>query len=158
MLTVNDADFRLRASDFDEVDDLFAIHCAASRPYVEQTWGWDEDWQRQYFRDHFKPSLRQVIVCQGTPVGFVDVTRTAGRLDLINIEIVPAFQGRRIGTRIIRELIAESERSGVPVHLQVLRKNTRAEALYRRLGFVEESQTATHTRMIRSPRGSPTGR
>jgi ribosomal protein S18 acetylase RimI-like enzyme len=140
------------------MDDLFTIHCAASRPYVEQTWGWDEAWQLGYFRDHFKPPLRQVILCQGAPVGFVDVTQTADRLDLINIEIVPAFQGRKIGTRIIRELIGESERRGVPIHLQVLRVNTRAEALYSSLGFVEANQTATHTRMIRSPGGSPTGR
>ena len=44
-------DFVLRPAVAADEERLYAIHKAALGEYVEATWGWDEAWQRQYFRD-----------------------------------------------------------------------------------------------------------
>ena len=53
------------------------------------------------------------------------------------IEIHPGHQGHGIGTRIITALLAEAERTGQDLVLDVLTVNRRAQALYRRLGLTE---------------------
>ena len=56
---------------------------------------------------------------------------------LSRIEIHPGHQGHGIGTRIISALLAEAERTGQDLVLDVFTVNRRACALYRRLGLTE---------------------
>jgi ribosomal protein S18 acetylase RimI-like enzyme len=55
----------------------------------------------------------------------------------------PDFQGRGIGTAVVRDAIARGRARRVPVMLGTLQEN-RAADLYRRLGFVEYDRTDTH--------------
>ena len=48
---------------------------------------------------------------------------------------MPEFQGRRIGSSIVCELIETARHRGVMVTLTVLSANPRAKQLYERLGF-----------------------
>ncbi|AIJ25384.1 GNAT family N-acetyltransferase [Amycolatopsis methanolica] len=52
-------------------------------------------------------------------------------------ELLPEFQGRGVGSRLITDLIADADRRGLAVELDVLAVNTRAYEPYRRLGFRE---------------------
>jgi ribosomal protein S18 acetylase RimI-like enzyme len=56
---------------------------------------------------------------------------------LSRIEIAPGHQRLGIGSRIIRALLEEAERTGQDLVLDVLTVNRRAQALYRRLGLTE---------------------
>jgi ribosomal protein S18 acetylase RimI-like enzyme len=138
---------RLRPATVDDVDWLYTLHRAALGRYVAETWGWDEDAQAQFFRRQFDPTRRQVIVCDGCDAGFLDVERRDDCVALVNIELAPDWQGRGVGSQIIRGLLEEACWWGVPVRLQVLRVNDRARSLYERLGFVVIGETATHFQM-----------
>jgi ribosomal protein S18 acetylase RimI-like enzyme len=120
------------------------------RPYVEKTWAWDEQWQAQYFHDHFDPTTRQIIEGDGVPIGCISVERREDSIFLAVIEIAPEYQSRGIGTRLIRGLCDEADSRGVPVELKVIRANT-AQRLYRRLGFAVVEETETHYLMRRLP-------
>jgi ribosomal protein S18 acetylase RimI-like enzyme len=48
---------------------------------------------------------------------------------------MPEYQGRGIGTAILRDFVATAHRAGLPASLHVLRVNEAAQRLYRRLGF-----------------------
>jgi GNAT superfamily N-acetyltransferase len=62
--------------------------------------------------------------------------------------ILPGYQGRGLGTAVIRDVIGRAERLGLPVALQVLKVNP-AIRLYQRLGFATVGETATHFLMRR---------
>jgi ribosomal protein S18 acetylase RimI-like enzyme len=140
----------LRPATEDDYDFLWWLHCATMRPYVEKTWGWDEQWQAEYFRDRFDPTTRQVVEGDGAPIGCISAERRGDRIFLGVIEIAPDHQDRGIGTKLIRGFLDEADGRGVPVELQVIKVNP-ARRLYERLGFVVMGKTETHYLMRRSP-------
>jgi ribosomal protein S18 acetylase RimI-like enzyme len=133
----------LRPATPDDYDFVFSVHCAAMRPSVEPIYGWDEDWQSSYLQEHFNPDERQIIRYGGADVGYISVAEQESRLLLQTIGILPEYQGRGIGTTLIRRLQRRARLRGVPLRLQVLKGNP-ARGLYERLGFKVFDATDTH--------------
>jgi ribosomal protein S18 acetylase RimI-like enzyme len=119
----------------------YQLHKAAMGEYISALWGWDEQVQRGYQDRAFNPGRWQIITAGGADVGLVDVERRPDEIFLARIEILPAYQGRGIGTRLLRALIGEARRAGQTLVLEVFALNRRARALYQRLGLRE---TAVH--------------
>ena len=129
----------------EDVDFLYALHRSAMQTYVVQTWGeWDEDWQRARFEAHFDPALLRVIQFEGQDVGMLQVQERTEELFLVDLEILPRFQRRGIGTAVIQQLVELAASQGKPVALQVLKVNHSARALYQRLGFGVTGEKDTH--------------
>jgi ribosomal protein S18 acetylase RimI-like enzyme len=74
----------------------------------------------------------------------LDVDYRPGEIYLARIEIDPGHQGRGFGSRIISALLAEAERKGQDLVLDVLAVNRRARALYERLGLAEAARHGDH--------------
>ncbi len=128
-----------------DFDFLFHLHEQAMRAMVELAFGsWDPDWQLAYFRENFDPSLLRVIQWDGQDAGLLYVQERSEELFLVDIEILPSFQRRGIGTQVIQALIAEAERQGKMVALQVLKVNPAARRLYERLGFRVTGEKEKH--------------
>lgn len=126
---------------------LYSLHRRAMYDYVAATWGWDEDVQREFWTRTAHDGV-VVIEIDGQIAGFLDVAHHADHVDIVNIELDPAFQGQGTGRAIIQGLIDDAGRAGLDVRLQVLKVNPRARALYQRLGFEHDDETDTHIRMI----------
>jgi len=137
---------RIRETREDDVPRLYEIHREALGPYVQETWGWDEEFQSSEFRRRGAGANRRVIEEDGVVAGFIDVEERSDRIVLRTIELASAFQRRGIGTALIRELVERAGRSGVPVQLRVLKCNP-ARTLYERLGFHAVGETETHLLM-----------
>jgi ribosomal protein S18 acetylase RimI-like enzyme len=135
--------YELRGATEADREFLWRLHALAMRRPVQRTWGWDEDFQRGYFEEHFDPDERQIVVVDGRDAGVLQTERSEDSLFLANVEILPAFQGRGVGTGIVRDLLAEARARDLPVTLQVLKENPRARRLYERLGFVVTGETDT---------------
>ncbi len=133
----------LRPATQEDYDFLWWLHCATLRPCIEETWGWDEQWQAQHFRDRFDPTACQIIEDGGAPIGCISVERREDGIFLSVIEITPDRQDQGIGTELVRALLDEADSRGVPVELQVLKVNP-ARSLYERLGFAVIGETETH--------------
>jgi ribosomal protein S18 acetylase RimI-like enzyme len=135
--------FSLRAATDQDAAFIYALRVAGLREYVAQLWGWDDTVQETRFQESFDPASYQVIVASGRDVGAVAVAWHADELFLTDIEIVPEWRGRGLGTAIISAILAEARRRGLPVALQVLKGNP-ARRLYERLGFCIVGETQTH--------------
>jgi ribosomal protein S18 acetylase RimI-like enzyme len=117
---------------------LFELNRQTMREYVEAVWGWDDAFQARFFDEHFVPDgSRQIIQVDGCDVGMV--------------EVLPEWQGRGIGTSVVRSVLARGQQGAKPVVLRVLRVNQRARRLYEREGFEVVSETETHFRMVHVP-------
>jgi ribosomal protein S18 acetylase RimI-like enzyme len=124
---------------------LYALHEAAMRVYVEETFGsWDETFQRAYFRQHFTPAEVNILQVEGQDVGMLRVQERTEETFLAGFEILPRWQRRGIGTRVLRALVADAAGRGKPVALKVLKTNIAARSLYQRLGFGVTGENETH--------------
>ena len=128
---------------------VYRIKCAAMRPYVEATWGWDEEDQRRLHARRFHVGETEFLLVDGESVGVLYVKREPHAIVLVSLLLHPDWQSRGIGSRMLDALSGEARRTGVPIRLRVLRVNERARALYERHGFRVTETTDTHHHMIR---------
>jgi ribosomal protein S18 acetylase RimI-like enzyme len=134
-----------RTAQAHDEDFLYALHKATMHDYVMETWGvWDELWQRERYRQNFQPQRLRVIQLDGQDIGMLHLQERTEELFLVNLEILPEFQKRGVGSQIIRQVIEEANQLGKPVALQVLKVNLAARALYQRLGFGVTGENDTH--------------
>ncbi len=133
----------LRPVEENDRDFLWRLHCAALKPYIALTWGWDEEFQHRYFLEHFTPFGNQVISYADQCVGMLAVDESGREVVLRNIELLPQFQGMGIGSQIISDILERAAQRGAPVSLRVLKVNP-ARNLYLRLGFSVIGETETH--------------
>jgi ribosomal protein S18 acetylase RimI-like enzyme len=138
-------DWTLRPANADDREFLFALNDATMREYVDATWGWNDSEQRALFDKRFEPERLQILQVADVDVGVLSIVDGADEIFLSQIQVLPEWQGRGIGSSVIRHLISRGAAEGKPVTLRVLRANPRAAALYDRLGFEQAGQIATHT-------------
>jgi ribosomal protein S18 acetylase RimI-like enzyme len=140
-------DIRRRPATRDDLEMLFTINKVALRMYVEPTFGpWNDEFQWQLFSDTTDPTTHEVFLQDRVPIGFWSVTHSVNEIFLDRLSLLPHFQGRGIGTMLIRELMEEAKRRNVPIRLQVFPINP-AQHLYVRLGFRLVRATNTHLLM-----------
>jgi ribosomal protein S18 acetylase RimI-like enzyme len=121
------------------------------REAVERQFGWDQAWQDDYFERTFDPAKSQIVQVAGQDAGVIGVERRPGELFLADIELAPQYQGRGLGTALIRDLQRQAAADALPITLQVLLENHRARSLYERLGFITTGRSATHYLMRWDP-------
>ena len=78
-----------------------------------------------------------------SPVIVEEHENVTGGMGLAPMAVLPEFQRRGIGTKLIAELVSRAQQRHVPVQLRVLKCNP-ARVLYERLGFQLAGETETH--------------
>lgn len=127
--------YTLRQATEQDLEFLYQLHVTTMREYITATWGWHEAWQRDYFLQKWDPTPRQIIQVGGQDAGVVVVSWLADSIKLELIELQPEYQGRGIGTAVIRDIQQKAHDLCLPLTLHVLKANQAAQKLYLRLGF-----------------------
>jgi ribosomal protein S18 acetylase RimI-like enzyme len=78
-----------------------------------------------------------VIEIDGERAGRLRLVRPPDFRELAGIQLLPAHQGRGLGTHLIEQFLVDARDRGLPARLRVERDNPRARELFERLGFVE---------------------
>jgi len=141
---------QLRQATPADSDFAYQVKKAALGEYVAKTWGWDEEFQLEYHRKDFDPSVIQIMTVDDSDVGWVVFTRSDDEIQVNEIYILPEHQRQGIGSHLINQLLEEAQEKGVPVTLGVLKVNP-ARRFYEKLGFSVIGETDTHYRMAWCP-------
>ena len=107
--------------------------------FVEMDWvnerlGLKRDEQESMFRKLWDPAQVCVIQADGVDVGWLQTVVSKSEHMLGQIFVDAPFQRKGIGTEVLRRIIEEASRRGLPVRLAVVKFNP-SRRLYERLGF-----------------------
>ena len=142
--------YSLRPATAEDLEFVQALNRANFKDYVTPIWGWDENVQDRLVRERFDPAKLRVIRSNGKDIGVLQTETTTQDLILENIQLLPDYQRRGLGSKIMRDVLAEADAAQLPVTLTVLRTNP-ARALYERLGFFVTHQDDVRYYMRRLP-------
>ncbi|MDD1780228.1 GNAT family N-acetyltransferase [Enterovibrio sp. ZSDZ35] len=123
-----------RLASNDDFDFLFDLKKAAEGDSVARIWGWDEALQFSIHQEELAAALPQIIEHDGQPIGCFLFEVHEDHCYFSRFFILPAYQGKGIGSHILKENLAIAQEMGKPVRLCYLQGN-RVEVLYRAFGF-----------------------
>ncbi len=123
-------------------------------PYVRKTWQNAADIESYFLKNKFNQAITSIVQFENQDIGRVSVTRTAKEIIIDNIHILPEYQGKGIGSQIIRGILKEADKKNIAVTLLVLTVNP-AKKLYDNLGFVTEFEKHCRYHMRRQAKIQP---
>jgi ribosomal protein S18 acetylase RimI-like enzyme len=102
--------------------------------------------QQHHYRQYFARAHDQIVLLNDHVVGRVLVARAPDEIFLVDIALLPDYRNLGIGSQLVANLIAESKAQACPLRLYA-EKNSRAQALYLRFGFVVTGDEGMHELM-----------
>jgi len=145
---MNDA-IRLRAATPADEPFLIRLRKLTMTAHLERA-GEPVDDESHRLRARSNLHIAQIVCCNGEDIGLIKLVRSETGWHLQQLQILPAYQGRGIGTEVIRAMLAEARKARVTVSLNVLHGNP-AVHLYERLGFQVTGQTSLELNMTCRP-------
>ena len=123
--------------------------------------GWDDaakdafiahqfDAQQKHYLANYEGASYDVVLVDEQPAGRLYVARWPEEIRVMDIALLPNYRGRGVGSRLLRELLDEADRTGKAVSIHVERNNS-ALSLYRRLGFEEAGDRGVYLLLRRPP-------
>ena len=133
----------------DDYEFVYETKKQVYKKYVEANWGeWNEDKQREMFADFIKTygDKIQMIMMGYNKIGFYHGEDIGdNEYEIGNICIIPEYQGKGLGTKILKEII--SEQRGKDIYLRYFKQNP-VVRLYKRLGFEMIEELPYHYKMV----------
>ncbi|WP_322045751.1 GNAT family N-acetyltransferase [Paraburkholderia sp. J67] len=122
-----------------DADVLVEMRIAAMRESLERIGRFDPQRARERFLAAFEPALCRFIEADGTRAGFVLIRPQEGHWLLDHLYVLPAYQGKGIGAKVLREIFADADKAGLPVRVGALRASD-SNRFYQRHGFVQTAE------------------
>lgn len=136
-----------------DIEWMVELRAEVLRDDLERLGRYDPHRVRQRMRDGYLPASTRVVLEDDVEVGCVAVRIEDDARWLEHFYLAPDVQGRGIGGRVLRTVLAEEDPR--PFRLNVL-QGSPARRLYERHGFTVDSQDDVDVFMTRSVR--PSGR
>lgn len=130
---------------------LFELYARVHEPEVA-AWGWPAaqrqaflrtQWlaQQRHYEAYYPAEGHCLLELEGRSIGRMWVVRSEHEVHLVDMALLPEYQGRGLGTALLRALQHEASTQGKPLRLRVTRSN-RALRLYTRLGFAPAGEAS----------------
>jgi len=141
---------------------LFEVYASTREDELAQV-DWDDAQRESFLRMQFQAqschytkeypgAVFQIILFEGQPAGRLYVHRRPKEIRVMDIAVLPRFRGRGLGTALMKELLAEGDRSNrlVTIHVETFNP---ARHWYERLGFKPVADKGVYQLMEWQPRG-----
>ena len=143
-------EYKFRNITPEDYEYIYELKKNAYKEYVIMNWGaWDEESQKEYFKNFINTykDTTYIIQTEGKDIGFYnDAMLENGNYEIGNICIIPEYQGKGIGTKILKDVIEDHKEFNIEI--QYFKQNPVGK-LYERLGFIPNGETKFHYQMIK---------
>lgn len=144
-------DIKSRKANLKDKSFIYNTKKEALFSYVDAIWGWDEVYQKSLFNKNLNIQNIQILTNNTTPIGIIELEENEEVIDLVNIELIPEFRNKGIGSSEINKLISHASNSNKLLQLRVFKKNNKAIKLYKKIGFSEYGLSEYHINLQLKP-------
>lgn len=136
--------YDLRQATMEDKEFVYSLKKLVLKDYIDEIWGWDEDYQRKDFEVYYNPVNNKIITWNNSGIGILETTEDSDEIHIIEIAILQEYQGTGIGTNVLKQIIDNSKARDKRVKIVCFRINVEAKKLYLKLGFKVVEETKTH--------------
>lgn len=136
--------YELREVTHQDYNFIYHVKTTTLKPHIELVWGWDEAVQTKYLEESFGLETQLIITYEDKEIGILELNELDQRIDVVELEILPEYQRKGIGTQILQDIIDEYVEKGKRIGIGCFKINRDAKRLYERLGFNLIKETTTH--------------
>jgi len=140
-----------RKADESDICFLLALRKRTMDNYLREAGiGTSEDYHLARIREHFEDS--HIIIFEEQIIGLIKLGVLKDSVHIRQLQILPEFQGRGIGGKVVELTKRKAKQLSLPVTLNVLLKNP-AKSLYLRHGFkvIGQNELEYQLRFVESP-------
>jgi ribosomal protein S18 acetylase RimI-like enzyme len=159
-LAADSITFRPISESETDLEFLYSVYVSTREEEMTLT-GWNEkqieeflrmqfNLQHRQYRQNYENAAFDIILYHNNPVGRLYVDRRRDDIRIVDIALLKKFRRKKIGSKIMRELIAEADEKDVNLSLHVEHNNP-ALGLYHRLGFEQKELKGIYYFMVRPP-------
>ena len=150
-ITAKDSDFLYRVYASTREDELAPLGWDAAQKacFLEMQFAA----QHKFYQEQFPEAEFRIILLDGKSVGRLYVDRQEDEIRILDIALLPEHRNHGIGSALLRDVLADGERAGLPVRIHVELYNP-ALSLYNRLGFHKIGEGEVYFLLEWSPEGS----
>ena len=153
-ITPGDKDFLFRVYASTREDDLALVDWSETEKAAFLQMQFEA--QHTHYTEHFGQANFDLILLAGEPVGRLYLDRRDDEIRIIDIALLTEHRRQGIGSRLLKQILAEGESAGLPVRIHVERYNP-ALHLYYRLGFQQIGDEGVYFLMEWTPDPDPKG-
>ncbi|MGL1931321.1 MAG: GNAT family N-acetyltransferase [Desulfotalea sp.] len=140
--------FEIRPAENNDYDFLFQLRKSALYELVKVVFGWDEEIQKMIHRQEWEDVKPAIIEINGTKIGSYLVVVNSEYLYFGRFYLLPEFQGKGIGSRVLKNVFTRAEQEKLPIKLCYLQGN-KVGSWYARHGFRIISEDAEFVHMVK---------
>jgi len=128
---------RLRSMTEGVVDrqSLFALYKLSLHEHIDQTFGWDENFQQERFSSSYRDHEFISVTVGAVTVGYVALKDETDEVHLSLLLLQPEYRGQGIGREVMQLLMSRASESSRPLTLSCFLCNEGAMRFYQQLGF-----------------------
>ncbi|MBK5970465.1 MULTISPECIES: GNAT family N-acetyltransferase [Thiorhodovibrio] len=142
-----EAEYSFRSANPEDQAQLFELYRSVMGGYIEQIWGWDSQWQKNDFSEHFDPEQVTVVLREDQAIGYVQVEKHSDELYIRMLLLAPEHQKKGLGANVLKRVISAASKQHLGVKLQVFKINAPAKRFYERHGFTVVGETQASLKM-----------
>lgn len=131
-------------------EEVFGLTKEGLYPFVDEVFGWDDEFQRQRMLDDYEPEWFYWIYELKTKIGYVCFKPYDQSLHLHLIVLAKKFIGNGLGKKVMAEIHKVAEKESRDVTLSCFKCNDRAVNLYRSLNY-KVTEEEEHFLLFRKP-------
>ncbi len=128
----------------EDLELVYLIKKDGLKLYVEQIWGWEENFQRKIHKENFDPEKITIIKLENEVIGYIIKCISDREIYIENLIIRNKYQNNGFGTEIVNSVIKKSLIEKKSIGLRVLKINKNAKRFYENLGFKKMSESKYH--------------
>lgn len=133
-----------RPATHEDAQFVLEVEEVAMRAHAEALWG---QWRPRSGLEDFDPARVEILLDGERQIGICAVNVKDNYLFVQRLYLLPEFQNRGFGARVLSDIRARAKSEGLPVQLTVLSSNASAKRFYEREGFAVISTTPERIRL-----------